>query len=244
MNKNKILEKIKKQGLKMRPKSYFIFRTILFVLGIVLAFLFTIFIISFIVFTLRASGIWYFPAFGFRGLGLFFGSFPWLLIIFAIILVILLEIFAKKFSLVYRKPLVYSILGIIVIVFLIGIIISQTSLHRGLFMSAQQGKLPVFGPLYRSHFIMPPHNAFIGTVSDISDNGFQIKIEDGEALRVIISSETHFPFSNDVKEDDLVIVMGERENSTIKAFGVRKIEDNKGIYLNRGGHMNRPMRMK
>lgn len=242
MSKNEILEKIKK--VKMRPKSYFILRTIIFILGLVFAFLFTIFLASFIVFALRASGVWYFSAFGFRGLRLFFASFPWVLLIFAILLIVLLEVFARKFSLVYRKPLLYSILGIIMIVILIGFAVGHTSMHFQLFRRAQEGRLPIMGHMYKSDFVELPHNVCIGNVLNIVNEGFQVETQNGEILAVIVSSETCLSAEENIKKDDLLIIMGERKDSTIEAMGIRKIGKGSAAYIYRRGNIRPPVRMK
>jgi hypothetical protein len=244
MSKNEILEKIKKGKVKMKPRSYFILRTIVFVLGLIFAFLFAIFLASFIVFTLRASGAWYFPAFGFRGLGLFLTSFPWVLLIFAILLIAVLEIFARKFSLVYRKPLLYSILGIVVIIVLIGFAVGQTSMHSQLFRSVQEGKLPIMGLMYKGNLMEPSHNACIGEVVEVTDSGFQVETVKGESVGVIVSSETYLPSDEKIEEGELIMIMGERENSIIKAFKVIKIKKGKEIYLHKGGNIRSYRKMK
>lgn len=239
MSKSKILEKIKKEDVKIKSKSYFVFRTVIYVLILVFGFLFSIFFASFIVFSLRAKGALYLPGFGFRGWGLFLSSFPWLLVIFALILIIVLEIFAKKFSVVYKKPLIYSILVIIILILLMSFLIGQTSMHSKLFKSAQEGKLPIMGPMYKENFIKTPYNVFIGKVFDISDNGFQLEIKNGEILSVIISEARFLP-SQGIKKNDSVMIMGDKEDSIIKAFGVKQIKDNgASIYLK-----YRYMRMK
>lgn len=228
----------------MKPKSHFVFRTIIYVLGFIFIFLFVLFLASFIVFSLRIRGVWYFPAFGFRGLGLLFGSFPWLLVIFAIIFIAILEIFAKKFSLVYKKPLLYSILGIVIIVFLLSFIIGRTSMHSRLFRSAQEGRLPIMGPMYRGRLIEPPRDIYIGRILELSDKSFLLETREGEKLEVIIPSEIGFPLGENIRKDDIVVVMGKRDGSVIRAFGIHKTPNNEDIYLPRGGHMRIPVEMK
>ena len=244
MSKNEILEKIKTGKVKMKPRSHFVFKTVLYVLGIIFAFLFAIFLISFIVFSLRVSGAWHFPAFGFRGLGLFLVSLPWLLVIFALILIVMLEIFAKKFSIVYKKPLLYSILGILVIVLLIGIVIAQTPMHGGLFRNVQEGKLPIMGPMYKGRFVEPSRNACIGEIVEVTDNGFRVETVKGESVGVIISPETYLPSDEKIEEGELIMIMGKRKNSTIKAFKIIKIKNSKEIYLHKGGNIRPHMQMK
>ncbi len=254
MDKNKILEKIKNKEVKMRPKFYFVLRTTLYILGIILTFLFAIFLASFIVFSLQISGASQFPALGLRGLIPFLVAFPWVLVIFALIFIIILQIFAKKFpvvykkpkfSVVYKKPLLYSILGIIVFVLLVSFAIANTPFHRTLFRSAQEGKLPIMGPMYKGRFVDPSHNMCIGEVVEVADDGFQVETVKGESVGIIISSETYLPSDGKIEKGELIMIMGERKDSIINAFKVIKIKDNKEIYLlQRGGHIKGYMKMK
>lgn len=241
MNMNKILEKIKKGKIKMKPKSYFVLKTFLFASSIVFTFAITIFLASFIIFLLRASGVFNFPAFGFRGVGMFFTSLPWLLVLFVIIFIIVLEVVAKRFSVVYRRPLVYSILGIIVIILLLGIFVARTPMHSKLFKDVQEGRLPIAGPFYREHFIRPPENVYFGKVLSVIDNGFEIETKEGKSFSVVISSETRlFQSIKYIKEGDTVIVIGDKDNSTIEAVGIRKITDEDTIRFHRRGSATRP----
>ena len=56
---NKVLGRIKRGEVKMKPKAYFILKTVLALLAIVVVALFALYLISFIHFSLRASGTWY-----------------------------------------------------------------------------------------------------------------------------------------------------------------------------------------
>lgn len=231
----KILKKIKGKKIKMKPKSYFVLKTIILIAGIIFASILTIFLASFIIFLLRASGVLNFPAFGFRGLGMFFASLPWFLVIFIIIFVIILEFLAKRFSVVYQRPLVYSILGIVIVILLLGVFIARTPMHSKLFRGAQEGKFPIVGSFYRERHIRPPDNVYFGTVSSLADDGFEIETEEGESFSVVISSEVYLSFAKDIKEGDMVMVIGDKDNSTIKALGARKITDEDTVGFHRRG---------
>ena len=103
--KNKVLEAIKSGQVKMRPRWYFILKTILVALGIVMIFLTLLYLISFIIFILRITGIWFAPAFGFEGYGIFLFSLPWLLVIISVLFAIILEVLVKRYSFAYRHRL-------------------------------------------------------------------------------------------------------------------------------------------
>jgi len=114
---DKIFNKIKKEQIKMRPKIYFILKAVLIALTTLLVAFFVLFLVSFIFFNLRASGAWFLPRFGLPVIGIFFKSLPWLLILITIILIGVLEILVKRFSFAYRRPILYSILFIIIFTF-------------------------------------------------------------------------------------------------------------------------------
>ena len=230
---NKVLDKIKSGEVKMRPKIYFVFRTILLVLGVLVSILSLIYLASFIIFSLRASGILFLPKFGFPGIGIFLNSLPWILILIVVILIIVLEIFTKRFTFVYRRPILYSLLIIVFIVILGSFIIDRTPFHAGLFWRAQEGRLPAIGSVYRDIGVPKADNVHRGIVSETLEDGFAIETPRGELLVIVITSETRFLPEADIEEGDIVVIMGDKDNSTIEAFGIRKIKEGFDIFPQR-----------
>jgi len=226
---NKVLDKLQSGQIKMHPKKYFILKTALIVLSVIIVAFFTLYLISFIIFAMRASGAWYLPNFGFYGLKAFLAFLPWLLILMAAALIIVLEILVKHFSFAYRRPIFYSALGIIIITLSGSLVIDKTRFHSNLFRGAQEGSLPVAGKIYRGFGMAKCRDAHRGAVSKITNDGFLIETRRSETLTVIITPDTRFPFAADIKENDNVIIFGKRDNGTIQAFGVRKINDDLNI---------------
>lgn len=235
----KVLNEIKNDQIKMRPRVYFVLKGILVIFGIFLVAFFTLYLISFILFALRASGVWYLSSFGFYGFRTSFVLLPWLLILIAIILLIILEILVKHFSFAYHRPILYSILGIIIFTLLGSFIIDKTQFHPRLFQKAQEERLPIMGKFYRDLGIEKDHNVCRGIVLEITNNSFQIKTPRGKVLDVNITSKTQFPDGIDIRKDDIVIVLGERDNNKIQAIGIRKIDDDLSFFP----HGNRSMRI-
>jgi len=222
-----VFEKIKTGEVKMKPKIYFILKTILIVLGVIVLVLFILYLISFILFTLRASGTWFLPGFGFSGMRVFLGSIPWVLILIAIVLIVALEVFAKRFAFVYRKPIFYSMVCIIIFVLLGSFIIDKTQFHSNLFWRAQGGGLPIMGKLYRDFNVTKFKDVHRGVIVEMIDQGFFLEKADGQILNIIIIPKTRF-ISGEAGDD--VIVMGTRDNGTVRAFGVRKVDDNFNVF--------------
>ncbi|PIP23211.1 MAG: hypothetical protein COX90_03985 [Candidatus Nealsonbacteria bacterium CG_4_10_14_0_2_um_filter_38_17] len=226
-----VLNKIKSGGVKMRPKIYFVLKTILIIFGTAVLTLLILFLVSFIVFAMRASGTLFLPSFGVFGLRILFISLPWFLIFATVISVILMEILAKHFAIVYRRPIVYSILFIIILVLLGGIIIERTRFHPSLFWRSQEKRLPIMGGFYRDPSITRLQNVHRGIISEITSNGFLIKKPDNQMLTIIVTPDTQFLPGREIKEGEAVVVMGRREDDTVYAFGIRRIEDQFNMFM-------------
>ncbi|MCX6764761.1 MAG: hypothetical protein NTU58_03640 [Candidatus Nealsonbacteria bacterium] len=226
----KVISKIKSGDIKMKPRIYFIFKMVLLGLGAFFLFLFVVFFISFIIFNLRITGLLFLPRFGFHGVGILFGYLPWALILIVGVLIVALEIFSKRFSFVYRRPIVYSLLVIIVLGFLVGFLIEKTHLHSNLFLSARDRHLPVMGPFYRNFGAPPIHNVHRGIVSEIIDNGFKIETPREETLTIIIAPETRILSDETIKQGDEVVIFGERSDGTVNAFEIRQIEKDFNLF--------------
>lgn len=226
-----VLDKIKSGDVKMHSKSYFVLKTILFILGTILALTFTLFIVSFIIFILRANGILFLPGFGFRGFGAFFTSFPWILLAVAVLFIVVLELFVKRFKFGYRNPFLYSVIGIVAIALIGGFIVAQTQFHGKLFNNSQVRGLPIAGHLYKRYGTRPIRNVYIGTVLEETDDGFKMETREGDKFSVIISPDTFFPHGRNIQDDDIVIVMGKRNNGVIEASGIRVFENGSDIFI-------------
>ena len=83
--KERFLDSMHEDAIKVRPKWRFTLRTIFLVTGIFLAALFLLYLVSFIIFILHQTGTWFGPEFGGPGWFALFRSLPWLLILLCVI---------------------------------------------------------------------------------------------------------------------------------------------------------------
>lgn len=234
-----VIAKIKGGQIKPRSRVYFIFRNGLFVASAVWIFLSVSLLVSFIIFVLRARGALFLLEFGWPGIKILLLSFPWLLVVLALLFIVALELLIKHFGFAYRRPLIYSIFGVTVAVLSGGALVAATPLHSSAFKSAIESTLPVAGGLYRSYGRAPlPPNVFSGRVVE-PDGGQEIQIETigGERLRVQISTSTGCRIINKnglIEKNDPVMIMGEMRGAKIRAFGVRKFEESETPLFQRG----------
>lgn len=224
--RDSVMDSIDTGKTKMTPHWHFVAKGVLLIVGIILAVLALLYISSFIIFLLHQTGVWYTPGFGARGVQEFLVHLPWVLIVLAIVFMIVLQYLVKKYSFGYGKPLLYSAVGIIVLVVAGGFIISLTPVHRGLMMQAQDDQLPFAGGFYKM-FGAPnqPGNVTPGEIVELLEQGYRINTPRSELLNVIISSDTHYPMGGVFEIGDRIVVIGERSGDSIKAYGITEVGD-------------------
>jgi len=216
----KIIDKIENDKIRMKNKAYFIFRSVVLVLAIIFISIISLFFASLIIFTLRASGLLLLPPLGFRGLKMFFFSFPWVMAIFILLLMFFLSILAKKYKFVYKKPLLYSVLGIVIIVLIGGFVFARFSFHDKIFERRERS--PIISLFYKGKEIK---DLYIGQVIEIGNNRFVLQTKEGNKLTIISKII--------VEIDDPVVVIGKREGDIINAFNVRKINNDHSLFPQR-----------
>lgn len=224
--RDKILEKIKTGEAQMRPRWHFALKAALMIVGAVIVVITLVYIFSFVIFVLRNNGVWFVPAFGFRGIGIFLMSLPWVIILAGLVFVGILEILVRHYSFAYRRPLLFSLSGIIALALVGSIVISQTPLHEKLFSRAQHGRLPFAGGLYRGYGMQRDQDAHKGVIKEFNENGFKMEGRLGDDFVVIVTPETQYPSGVNFQEEDMVLVLGKSNDGTIQALGVIRVDQN------------------
>jgi hypothetical protein len=221
--RDNILKSITDGRVTMRPKWHFVLRAILLISGIVLAVLALLYLISFIIFILHQTGSWFVPSFGLHGINEFLISFPWLIVLVAAIFLILLEILVRRYSFGYQKPLLYTTVGILILVTIGGFVVAATPLHRSLFDSARNEHLPFGGGFYKQFGTPHRDSVAIGSITQVSDTGYTIEDRRDMTFKIIISDGTNFPDGRDFQVGDSIAVFGDRTDNIIQAVGVKKV---------------------
>src|SRR5665213_3408185 len=111
-----VMDAIKKGNVQMRPRWHFVLVSTLAALGVFIVLLSLHYIVSLSVFLLRDNGAWFAPSFGGRGWFSLLHSVPWLLILFIIVFIGVLEVLVRRYRFVYRKPLLLSVAIILALI--------------------------------------------------------------------------------------------------------------------------------
>lgn len=239
---SRALSDIESGLVKMRPKWQFIIRSILLVVSLILSLLAILFLASFILFTLRQTGLWFAPGFGISGFGIFFRSLPWVLVLLVVILIFLLEYLVRKYSFGYGRSLIISLLVILFIAFTGGIILEMTPLHRDLFLSANKNKLPFGGALYQHFGGQDQDRSLIaGNIVLVSSTLYVILTPGDVEVNIFVDTSTIFNPSL-LHLGDAIVAEVDREGANVKALKIIPINDE--MHFPRGrqrGMMGRPM---
>ena len=221
---DKVVKAIENGQVKMRPKWRFVARAVLLAAAAVLTALALIYLVSFAVFTLRQTGTWLAPGFGPRGFLVLLRSTPWLIVTLALFFIFLLETLMKQYAFTYRKPLLYSVIAVIVFAILGSAIVDRTPLHHGLRERARMHQLPVAGGLYRGYGMMRPGGFEAGRIMEKITTGLRVQSPRGELVNVIVTPETKLPTGSEIAVGDDIVIIGEREYGSIRAAAIRKVK--------------------
>lgn len=219
-----ILDQIKSGQVKMHSRTYFFLRTFLSVVLVMLVAFLAWFFFSLVLFSLQRHGAFYVPLFGLAGIKAFFLSFPWFVFGLGVVLFILLDRLMSNYAVAYRRPALYTLLGVMgVIILCIGFVHAvgfNTRLHE--FILAE--KFPGIAKLYELSEEPLSRSILLGRIEEITEEGYVILTGEGETAVLHTSSETRYPNGRDLKRGETVIVGVEKNGENYSVYGVRKIE--------------------
>lgn len=226
---DKIMSAIRSGDAQMRPRWHFVLKSTLYALGAAILIPFLLYVTSLIIFFLRESGVWFAPVFGMRGWASLFHSLPWMLLGLIALFLVVLEVLARHYAFVYKRPLIMSIVGVLAVVFVGGFLVERTMIHDRMRDFAHGNRLPppLQGIYGRPGHFLPRGDVYRGTIAELKNDGFVIvNAEDTSTTSVVITPETRLPYGSGFKVGDMVMIMGDSPHpDIIFAFGIRTVDD-------------------
>lgn len=224
--KSAVLDKILKGDVTARSKSYFILKNGLLILTIVIISSFILFATSFIMFALQESKMWYLPMFGLKGFKVLLGNFPWILTLLVILFIVVLEILVNRYGFAYRRPLLYSALGIVFIVVAISFLVKQTPLHGAIYNQIERGRLPMARSLYEGYAKPNVKDFHPGTVLELKESGFLIANRDGTLIEVIVTDQTKMKPGFRIELNRRLLIIGKMRDNVVVADAIEDAPNN------------------
>jgi hypothetical protein len=221
--KQSILNKIKKDEVKMTPKQFFFMKwltlliTSIFFLGI------AIYIFAYVTFLFVDNGMMAIPLSTESGLINFIIEVPWSLVVLGLVAIFFFSVTSKTFYRIYKKPLITFFFSILIIIMLSHIIFVETGAMNYIKLQAYRehislvpGKLLQFrdsqtGTIFSGYVISASSTALI--MRDKRDNIFEV---------VYDNPNSSFDF-NKISTGTEINVYGARENDFVRAESIEII---------------------
>ncbi|MDH7476096.1 MAG: hypothetical protein QHH09_01325 [Microgenomates group bacterium] len=127
--KNKLMEEIKSEKIKMKPRWHFILGSIFLFFGTVAATISSIFIFNLLFFLLRKH---YGPMYHYR-LQLILSNFPWWFLVLAVLGIVAGIKLLKNYDFSYKKNFLLIVIGYILVIILSAFIIDYLNLNKFFF---------------------------------------------------------------------------------------------------------------
>lgn len=223
----RVMDAIRKGEVRMRPRWYFVLLSLLTLTGALIVFLGLLYLSSLIVFFWHDSGAWFAPSFGPRGWLDLVRATPWLLVILVALFALVLDLLVRKYAFVYRKSLVTTVLGILLLVTAGGFLVAQTPLHPQLAIIARHGAAAPIRFVYHDAIrAQTPDELYQGIVVSMDTRGLVMSDRNRPGTTTIFfTPKTRFPYGADFSAGEMVVVIGDRVGTdTIEAYGVRDVD--------------------
>lgn len=220
-----VMDAIRSGKIRMRPRWRFWVSSALLAASILLLLGAALYVASFALFMLRESGVLFVPMFGIRGTFAFLRALPLIVIALLVALLVLFEALARRYALVYRRPILIPFLAIVIIVVVGGVALERTRIHRALFLEARAHRLPQpIAALYGAGGAPVP-GVYRGAIVTLTPEGFLMRSDSDDATSsVVLTAATRRPADSSFSTGQEVVVFGDESSGTIRAIGVRAID--------------------
>lgn len=226
--KDSLLENIERNKVHIIPKWRFVLYTVLAATGLLFAFLGLVFVISFVIFLLTKYGVIYMPLFGFGALLHGLASIPLTLLFLGVILIIVTELAAKTFAFSFKRPVIVTVLSVMIVATVAGCFVNLTPLHDNIREYGRNGNM---GGIMHAYDRPMPFGDEMGQTIErgiviaTSTAGFVLQRFDEGTTSVIVEDKTRLTAL--ISLTDEVIVFGTATSGVLYAEDVR---DSKGPF--------------
>lgn len=178
----KIMEKIKKDKIKMRPKFVFVAEKIILVIGLVLSVIISIILINLALYIIKNNGAMEFLEFGREGWAAFWEAFPYGFLIWTAIFIGLTYLTFRQFDFSYKKPSFQFIIMILATGIGGGLLLSESHANEVLQGPATKNNIPIISHAYRSAEPKVFNSGTFVKVENVYDGYVITKLPNGKIL--------------------------------------------------------------
>ncbi|OGD86999.1 hypothetical protein A2164_04200 [Candidatus Curtissbacteria bacterium RBG_13_35_7] len=210
----KIMKKIHKDHVKMRPRFYFVAASILLGIGLAGAVFMALFFINLVFFRLRIHGPLGYLIFGEFGWKPFLATFPWLPFVIAIIGTIGGLILLRRYDISYKKSFLGLVIILAVLILSLGFLVDKAGFNE----KAQN--LGQLSPFYKHKFM--GEEWLVGEIVEVGDNQVTVSTPRNDQVEVSWDEDTLLPFGAKFQIGQRIRVIGEWQDGKFMAKGIGK----------------------
>jgi len=230
---DKVLQKIEKDKIKMRPGWMFKLQKFVMRFGFIILFIIMAFLINLTFYDMRESNSLEFMDFGTQGLSVILANMPYILMSIIGGLFVCTIWLMSKFEISYKKPF-----AVLVIVLVVGTFMGGSAIFASDFNEQVQEKVdneqiqvpllkPVAKKLYQKHGPkMFEKRGLIGRVINAPvENEFMVQTPQGKEVKVkLMNNYKILPSNHQLQEGDLIIMLG-KPLEAFHAKGIKLLEN-------------------
>jgi hypothetical protein len=224
--KDTLLHDIRSGKIAMTPRAYFTLKVAALV-GIAAAIVvITVFICTFLFFTLRINGDETLLGFGSHGIRAFVRFFPWHLLLIDIALITLLQRLVRHFRAGYTVPVLYLVGGLFVGAIVLGFALDRGTPFNDRLHEGRNHLPPPIGRFYEGAERAYAHGGRICRCSILAIQDNTLTVQDTRtatsSLTIKLPNDSPYATTTGLLIGDIVFIAGEEEDGAIEAFGIRK----------------------
>jgi hypothetical protein len=231
--KNEITSKIKSGQIKMKPRWYFVLGSVLLFQGTFAVILMGVFVFNLCFYHLRNYGPFGYLFLGKAGITPFMATFPWKLLLIALVSLVTGYKLLKKYEFSYSRHSVHIFLLLMVAILLSGLVADLAGFNERF----RQNRF--LHPIYSERFLS--HDWMMGEIRQETSEGFVVETPRGDLVRVRVDKDTVTPYGKDFKEGRRVRIVGSIRNA---ASPSAVIFEAKGVGLDEGMRWRRYQMMQ
>lgn len=192
----KVLEKIKKQKIKITDRWVFWAKKLGLNSGLILTSVVLIIIINLILYYLQQNGLVIYLSFGLPALSLVLKNLPFGFIVLAIMLLLIINYLLKKTEFIYKKYFRTLILIVFLVIIIGGIFMFYSGINQTLARKVAESdkKIFILSEIYKGQIpcLLPDRNGIVGKVIEKNINNLTIQTLDHQKEIIMTGKDNLF----------------------------------------------------
>lgn len=209
----------------MHSRSYFALKSLLWALAAIFFLAVAAALVVFVFYSLKLTGALALTGFGFKGMRDFLLALPLSLILITLLFIMTAAVFLKRYPVTYRRPLIYGVMALLVIISLgSAAFVASTGLRRSIYATVEYGEIPLVSGFYDAYTKAGSRRVTVGRVVRAEKGGVTVITREGEEVQAVFGPQTSIYTDRVFEAGDYVIVYGERDGGVVGAMAVERVK--------------------